>query len=130
VRRVEPFAFTKVSALGIDEQRVNVILELADPPEVWRALGHGYRVEARIELWRDGAALAVPVSALFRNDGDWSVFVVEAGRAQRRTIEVGRRNTFDAQVLSGLEEGDTVVLHPGDRVRDGVTVVDRATLID
>ena len=129
-RRVEPFAFTKVSALGIDEQRVNVILELADPPEVWRALGHGYRVEARIELWRGRAALAVPVSALFRSNGDWSVFVVEADRVQRRPVEIGRRNTFDAQVLSGLEEGDTVVLHPGDRVRDGVTVVDRTTLID
>ena len=130
VRRVEPFAFTKVSALGIDEQRVNVILELADPPDGWRALGHGYRVEARIELWRDDAALAVPVSALFRNSGDWSVFVVEEDRVQRRAVDIGRRNTFAAQVLSGLEEGDAVVLYPGDRVRDGVTVVDRATLID
>jgi HlyD family secretion protein len=130
VQRVEPFAFTKVSALGIDEQRVNVILELADPPEIWRALGHGYRVEARIELWRDGAALAVPVSALFRNNGEWSVFVVEEDRAALRSVSVGRRNTLAAQVLDGLGEGETVVLHPGDRVRDGVTVVDRATLID
>lgn len=130
VQRVEPFAFTKVSALGIEEQRVNVILELVDPPDMWRALGHGYRVEAQIELWRDASTLTVPVSALFRTNGEWTVFVVENDRALRRSVDIGRRNAGAAQVLSGLDAGETVVLHPGDRVRDGVTIVDRATLID
>ncbi|MDA0367282.1 MAG: HlyD family efflux transporter periplasmic adaptor subunit [Proteobacteria bacterium] len=130
VRRIEPFAFTKISALGIEEQRVNIILDLADPPDMWRPLGHGYRVEARIELWRDSAALTVPVSALFRTDSAWSVFVVENGVARKRAVEIGRRNAVAAQVISGIEEGETVVVHPGDRVDDGVTVVDRATLID
>ncbi len=97
---------------------------------MWRPLGHGYRVEARIELWRDSAALTVPVSALFRTDSAWSVFVVENGVARRRAVEIGRRNAVAAQIISGIEEGETVVVHPGDRVDDGVTVVDRATLID
>ena len=130
VQRVEPFAFTKVSALGIEEQRVNVILELVDPPDMWRALGHGYRVEAQIELWRDVSTLAVPVSALFRTNGEWTVFVIEDDRALRRPVDIGRRNALAAQVLSGLEAGEIVVLHPGDRVRDGVKIVDRASLID
>lgn len=130
VQRVEPFAFTKVSTLGIEEQRVNVILELVDPPNMWRALGHGYRVEAQIELWRDASTLAVPVSALFRTNGEWTVFVVENDRALRRSVDIGRRNAVAAQVLSGLDAEEIVVLHPGDRVRDGVKIVDRATLID
>jgi len=130
VRRIEPFAFTKVSALGIEEQRVNVILDISDAPERWRALGHGYRVEVAVELWRDPEALRVPVSALFRNNGDWTVFVVRDGTATRRGVTIGRRNATAAQVLSGLEDGDVVVLHPGDRVAEGVVVVDRSELID
>jgi HlyD family secretion protein len=130
VRRIEPFAFTKVSALGIEEQRVNVILDISDSPERWRALGHGYRVAARIELWRDPDALQVPVSALFRRNGDWTVFVEVDGVARYRAVEIGRRNATAAQVLSGLEVGETVILHPGDRVDEGVPVVDRAALID
>ncbi len=130
VRRIEPFAFTKVSALGIEEQRVNVILDISDAPERWRALGHGYRVDVSIQLWRDENALQVPVSALFRSNGDWTVFVVSEGVAALRPVEIGRRNATAAQILSGLDEGDTVILHPGDRVEHGGSVIDRAALID
>jgi HlyD family secretion protein len=125
VRRIEPTGFTKVSALGIEEQRVNVIIDFTDPPERWKSLGHGYRVEARIVVWQDENVLKVPVSALFRNGEDWAVFVVSETRAHLRKVTVGQRNSFVAQVVEGLEAGERVVLYPSDRIFDGVAVTAR-----
>jgi len=122
VGRVEPSAVTQVSALGIDEQRVEVILTLRGDPEAWRLLGHGFRVIARIALWREEDALSVPVGALFRDGADWAVYVVRDGRAQLQTISLGERNDTLAQVLDGLQSGDQVILHPSDLVTDGVAV--------
>ncbi|MDH3913536.1 MAG: HlyD family efflux transporter periplasmic adaptor subunit, partial [Rhodospirillales bacterium] len=125
VRRIEPTGFTKVSALGIEEQRVNVIIDFTDPPARWQSLGHGYRVEAHIVVWQSEDALKVPVSALFRHGEDWAVFVVTEGRARLRRVVVGHRNSLAAEVLDGLEEGERVVLYPSDRVSDGVAVTAR-----
>lgn len=134
VRRVEPFGFTKISALGVEEQRVNVVIEPvdsvdpadpADPFPVWRRLGHGYRVEVRIVIWHSDAVLKAPVGALFRNGGDWAAFVVVEGRVQLRKVKIGHGNARDAEIIDGLAEGDIVVLHPGDRVQDNVSVVSR-----
>ncbi|MGY6627735.1 MAG: efflux RND transporter periplasmic adaptor subunit [Oceanicaulis sp.] len=122
VRRVEPFGARRVSALGVEEQRVNVILDLLDAWEDWSMLGHGYRVRPRIEIWRDDDALQIPVAALFRHEGAWAVFVVDGGRAQLRSVEAGRNDRRNAQILSGLQPGDQVVLYPSDRIRDGVRV--------
>jgi HlyD family secretion protein len=125
VRRVEPFGFTKVSALGIEEQRVNVVIDLTSPPETWRRLGHGYRVEARILLWEADAVLALPQSSLFRNGDGWGVFVIENGEARTRPVELGHRTGLRAEITSGLEPGETVVRFPNDRVADGVRVAAR-----
>jgi HlyD family secretion protein len=124
VRLVEPGAFTKVSALGIEEQRVNVIIDLDDPPEVWAALGDGYRVEARIAVWRGADVVQVPSSALFRDGASWAVFVWEEARerARLRRVEVGRRSGLVAQVVEGLDDREVVIVHPGDSVADGVRV--------
>ncbi len=119
VRIVEPAGFTKVSPLGVEEQRVNVIADLIDPPG---ALGDHYRVESRIVLWESPAVLKVPSGALFRSGDRWSVFRVEDGRARLREVRLGHRNPFYAEILSGLRESDTVVLHPGDQIQDGVRV--------
>jgi len=126
VRRVEPFGFTKISALGIEEQRVNVIIDLTSPQPRWERLGHGYQVEVRIVLWEDDGVLKLPLTALFRDgEGDWAVFVAESGRAQRRTVKIGRRTGLEAQIVDGLQEGDRVVVHPSDRVTDGVRITRR-----
>lgn len=125
VRRVEPLGFTKVSALGIEEQRVNVILDFTDPPERWRRLGHGYRVEARIVLWEGDDVLKLPLSALFRDGESWAVFVVEDGVAHIRPVERGRHTGLEAEILSGLEAGETVVRYPSDQVDEGVRVAAR-----
>ena len=125
VRRIEPFGFTKVSALGIEEQRVNVIIDFVDPPDRWRSLGHGYRVETRIIVWQGDDVLKAPVSALFRDHEDWAVFVAANGVATLRRISIGHTNSLEAEVLDGLEEGERVVLHPSDRVEDGAPVVAR-----
>lgn len=119
VRVVEPSAFTKFSALGIEEQRVNVIADVPQPPP---SLGDAYRIEAAIVIWSDAAALKVPVSALGRTGEAWSVFVVEGNRARRRTVTIGQRNDREAQVLSGLRDGEKVIVHPGTAVTDGVRV--------
>lgn len=125
VRRVEPYGFTKISALGIEEQRVNVVLDFAEPREEWASLGHGYRVEARIVLWDGEDVLKVPLSALFRDGGRWAVFAVEDGVARLRHVERGRNTGLEAEILSGLEEGQPIVLYPTNRVADGVRVVPR-----
>ncbi len=152
VRRVEPYGFTKVSALGIEEQRVNVVIDLSDEPAQWQRLGHGYRVETRIVLWRGEDVVKLPLSALFRASDDaggqagsgagasdagggaaersaasaaWAVFVAVRGRARLRTVSRGRHNGLEVEIQSGLEPGERVVLHPSDRVVDGVRVVPR-----
>jgi HlyD family secretion protein len=122
VRLVEPSAFTKVSALGVEEQRVTVIVDLVEPHAAWASLGDGWRVEARIVTWRGDDVVTVPLGALFRDGDDWAVFVVEGGRARYRRITLGHRGTDAAEVASGLEPGEQVVLHPGERITDGVRV--------
>jgi len=124
VRRVQPFGFTKISALGVDEQRVPVILDLDAVEARLAGLAVGYRVEAEFLLWEGDDVLQVPTSALFRDRGEWSVFVVEDGRAEPRRVEVGRRSGFTTQILEGLEGGERVVTRPGDRVQAGTRVVE------
>ncbi len=122
VRLVEPSGFTKVSALGVEEQRVNVVADFTGDPKERAALGDGYRVHARIVVWQKADAVRVPLSALFRDGERWAVFVLAADRALKRTVEIGRRGDREAEVLSGLGEGDRVVVHPGDRLTDGARV--------
>jgi HlyD family secretion protein len=125
VKRIEPTGFTKVSALGIEEQRVKVILDFTGPPAEWKRLGHGYRVIAHVVVWHSDDVLQVPLGALFREGENWAVFVVADGRAQRRIVKIGERNLHAAHVLDGLKPGEQVVLHPSDRVHDGVRVEPR-----
>jgi len=126
VRRVEPSGFMKVSDLGVEEQRVNVIVDFEDPAEAWEALGDGYRVEVRIVVTEAKDAVKVPTSSLFRSGEEWAVFAVESGRARLRTIQVGRRNGLEAEVLSGLSAGERVVVHPADTLTDGARVNSRS----
>lgn len=125
VRRVDPAGFTKVSALGIEEQRVKVTLDPAGDMGVWSSLGHDYRIYARIVIWSGEDVLQVPLSALFRHGDAWAVFAVEDGRARRTAVEIGMRNDRSAQLVSGLEAGARVIVHPSDRVDDGVAVIGR-----
>ena len=125
VRRIEPSGFMKVSALGVEEQRVNVIVEFADPAAAGRELGDGYRVEVRVIVWQDPRVLKVPVGSLFRRGESWAVFVVENGRARAQVVEIGQRNGVEAEVRGGLSAGDTVVLHPPDTLQDGMRVTAR-----
>ena len=122
VRRVEPSGFMKVSALGVEEQRVNVVMDFEDPLGAWSALGDAYRVEVRIVVWEKDSVLRLPTSSLFRRGEDWAVFAVGGGRARLRTVEVGWRNGSHAELVSGLPEGATVVLHPSDALEDGSRV--------
>jgi HlyD family secretion protein len=123
VRTVEPFGFTKVSALGIEEQRVNVIADFIDRPAT---LGDGYRVDVRIVTWENSDVLKIPASALFRTGERWNVFVVEEQLARSRSVDVGHRNAFEAEIKNGLREGEEVVLHPSNDINDGVAVQSRA----
>jgi HlyD family secretion protein len=125
VRVVEPTGFTKISALGVEEQRVRVIADFTSPREEWRRVGDGYRVEARFVVWEGADVLQVPANALFRHDGGWAVFVAEAGRARLKPIETGQRNGLQVQVLSGLEVGAQVIVHPDDKIADGTRVKPR-----
>ena len=122
LRRVEPSGFTKISALGVEEQRVNVVIDIVDPPTVWAGLGDGFRVETRVVVWESGDELKAPTGALFRRDENWAVFAVAGGRASLREIEVGERNAREAQVLGGLEPGEQVVVYPSDSLSDGSPV--------
>jgi HlyD family secretion protein len=119
VRVVEPGAFTKVSALGVEEQRVNVVLDFVDTSD---KLADAYRVEVRVVIWQAPAVLKVPSGALFRAGEQWQVFKMENGRAQSATIQTGHRGAFEAEVLSGLKAGDAVIVHPSAEVTDGVRV--------
>ncbi|MCP1750928.1 efflux RND transporter periplasmic adaptor subunit [Bradyrhizobium elkanii] len=125
VVRVDPAGFLKVSALGIEEQRVRVTIDFVDPPEVWSKLGHDYRVIVHVTTWSASEALTIPVSALFRNGDQWAVFANENGRARRIPVEIGHRNNRLAEVVSGISAGDRVVLHPSDRIADGSRIVQR-----
>ncbi len=138
VKRVEPYGFTKVSALGVEEQRVDVVLDFADPHEAWSALGDGYRVETSVVVWQGDDVLMVPVSALFRPSASgsgaagagagggrgagapqgWAVFAVRGGRAHQTPVMIGHRSELEAEVVGGLEAGQTVIVHPGEGVED------------
>ena len=119
VRLVEPAAFTKVSALGVEEQRVNVVVDLVTPAAERKSLGDNFRVEGRILIWEDPQALKVPSGALFRRQGAWAAFVCEGDRIRLRPVEAGRSSGPETQILSGLKAGDELVLYPGDRLKDG-----------
>jgi HlyD family secretion protein len=122
VRRVEPFGFTKVSALGIEEQRVNVIIDFTSPKEAWSRIAHGYQVDVRIVLWRGSEVLKLPLTALFRESDKWAVFVEHGGKASKRHVTLDRRTGLEAEILSGLSAGETVVVHPGDKIAEGVEI--------
>ena len=122
VQRVEPFGFLKISALGVEEQRVNVILDFLDPPERWSSLGHGFRVEAAITVWEGEDVATIPTAAMFRTADGWAAFIVSEGRARLTPLQIGPSNGVRAQVLSGVEPGQSVVLYPGERIEDGSTV--------
>ncbi len=125
VRTVEPGAFTKVSSLGVEEQRVLVIADFTSPPGMWSSLGDGYKVESHFIIWEGKDVLQVPASALFRKGEGWGVFAVKDGRAHERSVDVGHRNGLSAEIISGLSEGTEVIAHPDDAVRDGVRVKQR-----
>jgi len=125
VRRVDPSAFTRVSALGVEEQRVNVIVDLTSPREAWAALGDGYRVEARIIVWEAADVLQVPSSAVFRHEDGWAVFGIRDGVARLMPVQLGERTPRAVQVQTGIQAGDQVILHPSDRVRGGTKVTPR-----
>jgi len=125
VRFVEPSGFTKISALGVEEQRVRVILDIVEPRASWSQLGDGFRVNARIVVWETADAVHAPLSALFRNGENWQTFIVRDGRARRANVSVGQTNEFDAQILEGLQPGDRVILHPSDKITDGVPIAIR-----
>jgi len=122
VRVVEPGGFTKISALGVEEQRVKIVIDPAGDPQAWASIGDGYRVEARIVLWRGENVVVVPTGALFRDGDGWATFVVERGRAERRTVTLGHTGGLEAEVLDGLEPGDMVIMYPSELVEDGARV--------
>jgi HlyD family secretion protein len=125
VRLVEPSGFTKASALGVDEQRVNVVVALTDPRESWAALGDGFRVETRLVLWRADDVLKAPQGAVFRHGDGWAVFRIDGGRANLVPVEIGHRGDTEVEILSGLAPGAAVAVHPGDRVKSGARVEPR-----
>jgi HlyD family secretion protein len=125
VTRIDPAGFLKVSALGIEEQRVRVTINLVDPPEVWARLGHDFRVVVHVTVWKADDALTIPLGALFRKGDDWAVFTLRNGRAQVSEVNIGHRSARLAELLSGLTQGEEVVLHPSDRISEGVKVKKR-----
>jgi HlyD family secretion protein len=128
VRRIEPFGRTKVSALGIEEQRVDVVVDIVEPPERWARLGHGYRVDIEIVLWQESDVLQIPLGALFRLGDSWAAFGVVASRAEVRRLELGRVNDRAAEVKQGLAPGDLVIVNPSDRIAVGRRVEARAPI--
>ncbi len=122
VRRVEPAAFTKISTLGVEEQRVNVLVDITSPAEDWTKLGDAYQVDAQITVFTQGDAAIIPAGALFRHGDQWNVFIVKDGRAQTRDVRVVRRSGRHAAIASGLKEGEVVIVYPSDRVASGVRV--------
>ena len=125
VRRVEPAAFTRTSALGVDEQRVNVLLDPEGPPDPWRALGDGFAAEIEITVWARPEVVQVPTSALFREGDGWAVFTVTGGRAVVRAVELGHRGALATEVVRGLAPDESVIVHPGASVHAGARVASR-----
>jgi HlyD family secretion protein len=128
VTRVDPAGFLKVSALGIEEQRVRVTIDFVDEPKSWSTLGHDYRVTVHVTVWNSDDVVTIPVGALFRKGDSWAVFLSKEGRARTRLVQIGHRNTSRvAEVISGLSVGDHVVLHPSDRITNGMRVAARVS---
>jgi HlyD family secretion protein len=125
VARVEPSGFMKISALGVEEQRVWVVMAFADPRDAWASLGDGYRVEARVVVWQQADVLKVATGSLFRHGGEWAVFTIDGGAARLRTVTIGHRNDIEAEVTAGLGAGTRVVAYPSDRIEDGARVEPR-----
>lgn len=125
VMRIDPAGFLKVSALGIEEQRVRTTIDFVDPAGMWSRLGHDYRVIVHVTVWNGDNVITVPVSALFRKGDSWAVFSVADGRARATLVQIDHRNSRVAEVTSGLSPGDRVVLHPSDRIKDGISVAER-----
>jgi HlyD family secretion protein len=125
VRRVEPSGFTKISALGVEEQRVNVVLDFIDPSGACEALGDAYRVDVKIVVWEAANVLRVPTSAIFRDGERWALYRVAGGRAYRSLVAIGHQSGQHAEAASGVSDGDVVVLHPTDTLRDGARVKPR-----
>jgi HlyD family secretion protein len=119
---IEPSAFTRPSALGVDEQRVNVVVALTEPRSKWAALGDGYRVEARFVIWQGSDVTKIPQGAVFRHGDRWAVFRIDGGIASVVPVDIGHRGDTDVEVLSGLATGERVIVHPGDRVKEGARV--------
>jgi HlyD family secretion protein len=122
VTQVDPQGFTRVSALGVEERRVRVVADMVSPPEAYRGLGPGYRVLARFVVWEDADVLQVPTAALFRHQDGWAVFVVDDSRATLRPVTVGREAGLATQILEGLQEGEVIIVHPGNELEDGARV--------
>ncbi len=127
VRRVEPSGFLKISALGVEEQRVNVVIDFDDRKGASALLGDGYRVETRVVTWEGEDVLQTPTSALFRSGDGWAVFVASGGRARLRAVRIGHQSDLGAEVLGGLQAGERVVAHPSDSVSAGVRIRDRSS---
>jgi HlyD family secretion protein len=125
VRRVEPAAFTKISTLGVEEQRVNVLIDITSPPKDWAGLGDAYQLDTRITVFSRDNATVVPAGALFRTGENWTVYVAENGRAQRRAVTLLRRSGQFAAVTSGVQSGDRVIVYPSDRIAPGIRVKTR-----
>ena len=126
VRRVEPGGFMKISALGVEEQRVNVVADFDDPMQAWETLGDQYRVQVGVVVWESDNVLLVPTSSLFRSGDEWAVYIVDGGKARLRRVEIGHRTGLKAEVLNGLESGQRVVAHPSDAVSDGTRIRPRS----
>jgi HlyD family secretion protein len=125
VSRVDPAGFVKVSSLGIEERRVGTVIDIIDSPEAWRQLGHDFRVIVRVTTWQAEDALVLPLGALFRRGEEWAVYLVKDGRARIAVVQAGQRNGKPVEITSGLSEGDEVILHPSDRIAEGVAVARR-----
>jgi HlyD family secretion protein len=125
VERIDPWGFTKFSALGVEEQRVNAIIKFTGDPAARERLGHGFRTEVKIVTWESENALKIPTSAVFRSGEDWAAFEVVRGRARLKKLQLGADNGTEAEIVSGLEEGDRIILYPGNQVVDGARVKER-----
>lgn len=125
VRIIEPAGYTKISALGVEEQRVPVIIDITSKEEDWDRLGDSYRIVAEFIIWQGENVLQVPTSALFRSGDEWALFTLEGGKAHRKTVKVGHQSGLNAEILDGLDEGETVLTHPDERIEDGVRVTPR-----
>lgn len=125
VRRIEPAAFTKISALGVEEQRVYVLADLVDPPDAARSLGDRYRVEVRVAVWHGDDVLVVPAGALFREGNRWKTFIYQKGTAKQAFVDAGHTDGRFSEIMSGLNAGEKVLLHPPDTVKDGTSVIER-----